>query len=98
MMFFGLVVSSLVTTNEDIIIKGEVVDVVEYDNYLHIFMDTGYDYKITYPEDAIDLTVNSKIILKLKNINWFWIDDGIWEVDSIVKVPNTDYNLEVTII
>ena len=85
---FILLVASIVMTDETIIIRGEVVDVMEYEDYLEIFLDNGYSHKITYPKDTIDLTVNSKIILKLRNINYFWIDDGIWEVISIVKVPN----------
>lgn len=83
----GIFAISTILTHETIIVEGEVVDAEAFDNYMLITMKNGEKYKIAYPGDNIDLTVNSKIIMKLTNYNYFFIDDGIWNKVSITKVP-----------
>ena len=72
---------------EQEIVEGEVVDVVSYDNYMELFMKDGSSYKIRYPGDNIDLTVNSRIIMRLTEIGCLWFHDDIWDDVSITKVP-----------
>lgn len=66
---------------------GEVDNVIPYDNYMELFMKDGSRYKIAYPGDNIDLTVNSKIIMRLTEYGCFWFHDDIWDDVSITKVP-----------
>ena len=76
-------------TYEKIIVEGDVVDVIAYDDYMEVFMDDGESYNIRYPGDNIDLTKGSTIIMRLTDNDWFWIDDGIWDTVSITKIPES---------
>lgn len=79
--------SSMVITHERITVKGTVIDVESYDDYMEVFMDDGTSYKICYPGDNIDLTVNSHIVMRLTDWDFMFIDDGIWNDVSITKIP-----------
>lgn len=82
----SLSVVSLIMTTQTISVEGKIINTLLTDNYIEIFFENGEHYKITYPDDAIDLSKGSKIVLHLQNTNWFWIDDGIWETESIIKI------------
>lgn len=77
---------SMVITMETITVQGEVISVTTYDDYLSITLDDGSNYNVRYPNNNIDLSDGSTIIMRLIDYNYFFIDDGIWDKVSITKV------------
>ena len=77
---------SMVVTMETITVQGEVVDTTTYDDYLLITLDDGVVYRIRYPDNNIDLSNGSTIVMRLTDYNYFFIDDGIWDDVSITKI------------
>ena len=80
-----LIMSTLPAEQETVV--GEVIDVETYDDYMELFMKDGTSYKIRYPGDNIDLTVNSNIVMRLSKKGVLWFEDDIWDYVSITKVP-----------
>jgi len=77
---------SMVATEETITVQGEVMDTTTYDDCLSITLDDGVVYRIRYPDNNIDLSDGSTIVMRLTNYNYFFIDDGIWNEVSIIKI------------
>ena len=81
-------------SQEVIVVEGEVINVDVYNDYLDITFDNGETYKVKYPSGwgtkSIDLTVNSKLIVKMSRYtkDGFFIKSSDWKIDSIVKVPD----------
>ena len=86
-------------------IEGEIIDsetVIKENgeiDYLILTFDNGEIYKVGIGDD-VDLTVNSRLIIELKNFGnrfWFWDDydyDDIYYIDKIIKVPEKPCHLE----
>ena len=95
-MIASVVVVSMVIHHElkveTIIVEGKIVETefwtdetALYDiDYLNITLDSGEEYIIRMWDNEYDLTVNSKLILKLKGNS----DTNIWEIKKIIKVPD----------
>ena len=77
---------------EEVTIVGEVTDVEVFDDYLLITFNNNTEevFKVDYPDDTTDLTVNSELIVKLSRTTHDGIIlkmDKYWDIDSIVKIP-----------
>lgn len=78
---------------EEKVIEGVVTNVEVYNDYLDITFNDNDTYQIAYPSgwgtESVDLTVNSKLVVKMHRFT----KDGIiikigdnWVIDSIVKI------------
>jgi len=75
--------------SEEIVIEGEVTKVRITDEHLYLsFNNETTEYKIDYPIDNVDFTVNSKIIIKLHNSASWTNTNHVWTY-MFIKVPET---------
>ena len=87
-LFIAIGAITAVVFQETIIVEGKVVNAVVQRNYIVLEMDDGNFYKIRFPGDNIDLTVNSKIVMRLTSYGpFYFFKDDIYDEVSIIKVP-----------
>lgn len=88
----GVIGQMVLSVKEETII-GEVVNTELLDEYMIVTFDNGETYNINYygsGYNSIDLTVNSKMRIKLHYMNPFLYPNvnDVWRIVNIVKVPD----------
>ena len=97
-MIIGIDIIQNAVNTEIVIIEGEVIDISPFANddgsidYLYVTFDNGKSYKIRCVTD-VDFTVNSKLIVQLRQSKSFLRNDDFWYIDQIIKSPKP-YDLE----
>lgn len=83
----------LILSHEDKVIEGKIIE-TDYNidkDYLEVAFDNGESYRLSFYYDSYytDLTVNSKLILKIYKESSFLNPnfDNVWNIDQIIKVP-----------
>jgi len=75
---------------ERTIIKGKVINIEIYDDYMTVTFDNNETYNLGYIEgEVVDFTVNSELIVRLQTDSpWFMPNnDNIWYVETVIQVP-----------
>lgn len=56
--------------SENITVKGYITDYELYDDYISLTFDNGKTYDVNYPNENIDFTHNSILVVKLWKSGW----------------------------
>lgn len=81
-------------STENKVVEGKIIktNYVKDKNYLDATFDNGESYRLVFYQDSYytDLTVNSKLILKIHKTSCFLESNpyNVWQIDQIIKVPD----------